>query len=125
MRQSRTIGELENEVRRFAQARDWEQFHTPKNLAMALAVEAAELLEHFQWATPADSARLPATKKRAVAQEIADVLIYLVRLSDVLGIDALSAAFSKITVNARKYPVSRARGSAVKYSRRRRARHPL
>ena len=125
MRQSRTIGELENEVRRFAQARDWEQFHTPKNLAMALAVEAAELLEHFQWVTPAESAALTATKKRAVAQEIADVLIYLLRLSDVLDIDALSSAFLKLRVNARKYPVSRSRGSAVKYSRRRRRRHPL
>jgi len=125
MRHDRTIGELQEQVRRFAHARDWEQFHTPKNLAMALAVEAAELLEHFQWATPAESAQLTARKKLAVAQEIADVLIYLLRLSDVLGINALAAAVSKMTVNARKYPVSRARGSAVKYSRRQRRRHPL
>ena len=125
MRHDRTIGELQERVRRFAHARDWEQFHTPKNLAMALAVEAAELLEHFQWMTPAESAQLTARKKLAVAQEIADVLIYLLRLSDVLRIDALAAAVSKMSVNARKYPVSHARGSAVKYSRRRRRRHPL
>lgn len=121
----RTIERLQDEVRRFANARAWGEFHTPKNLAMALAIEAAELMEHFQWLTPAESAALPAARRREVAQEIADVLIYLVRLSDVLGIDALSAAFSKLPVNARKYPVARARGSAVKYSRRGRVRHPL
>ena len=125
MRRGMTIDRLQEQVRRFAEVRDWEKFHTPKNLAMALMVEAAELLEHFQWVTPAESAALTATRKRAVAQEIADVLIYLLRLSDVLDIDALSSAFSKLQVNARKYPVSRSRGSAVKYSRRRRGRHPL
>lgn len=125
MRTARTIERLGDEVRRFADARAWEEFHTPKNLAMALAVEAAELMEHFQWLTPTESAALPARRKREVAQEIADVLIYLVRLSDVLGIDPLSAAFAKLSVNARKYPVARARGSAVKYSRRGRGRHPL
>jgi len=125
MRGGRTIERLQDEVRRFADARAWGEFHTPKNLAMALAVEAAELMEHFQWLTPGESAALPASRKREVAQEIADVLIYLVRLSDVLGIDPLSAAFAKLSVNARKYPVARARGSAVKYSRRGRGRHPL
>lgn len=125
MRGGRTIEQLQDEVRRFADARAWGKFHTPKNLAMALAVEAAELMEHFQWLTPAESAALPAARKCKVAQEIADVLIYLVRLSDVLGIDALSAAFSKLPANARKYPVARARESAVKYSRRGRVRHPL
>jgi NTP pyrophosphatase (non-canonical NTP hydrolase) len=125
MRGGRTIERLQDEVRRFADARAWETFHTPKNLAMALAVEAAELMEHFQWLTPGESAVLPAARRREVAQEIADVLIYLVRLADVLGIDALSAAFAKLPVNARKYPPARARESAVKYSRRRRRRHPL
>lgn len=125
MRGAKTIEQLQEEVRQFAEARAWGRFHTPKNLATALAVEAAELMEHFQWLTPRESAALPAARKREVAQEIADVLIYLVRLSDVLGIDALSAAFAKISVNARKYPVARARGSAVKYSRRGRVRHPL
>jgi dCTP diphosphatase len=125
MRSGETIDELREQVRRFADARHWAQFHTPKNLAMALAVEAAELMEHFQWLTPRQSAALPAREKRAVAQEIADILIYLVRLSDVLGIDALAAAFAKLPVNARRYPVVRARGAAVKYSRRGRGRHPL
>jgi len=117
--------QLRERVREFADARDWAQFHTPKNLAMALAVEAAELMEHFQWLTPQQSARLSPQPKRAVAEEIADVLIYLVRLSDVLGVDMLAAAFAKIAVNARKYPVALARGSAVKYSRRRRRGHRL
>lgn len=125
MRSGRTIERLQEEVRKFADARNWEEFHTPKNLAMALAVEAAELMEHFQWLTPRQSAALPVRERRAVAREIADVLIYLVRLCDVLGIDALAAAYAKLPVNARKYPVARAWGSAVKYSRRRRRRHPL
>jgi len=125
MRGGQSMDRLREQVRKFADARDWEQFHTPKNLSMALAVEAAELMEHFQWLTPQQSAALPARRKRAVAQEIADVLIYLVRLSDVLGVDSLAAAFAKLAVNARKYPVARARGSAVKYSRRRRRGHRL
>ena len=108
--------ELRDALLRFAAARDWEQFHTPKNLAMALAVEAAELLEHFQWLTAAQSAGLDARRKRTVADEIADVLLYLTRLADVLGIDALAAARRKIRINARKYPVRRAKGSARKYS---------
>jgi len=125
MRGGQSMERLREQVRQFANARDWAQFHTPKNLAMALAVEAAELMEHFQWLTPQQSARLPARRKHAVAQEIADVLIYLVRLSDVLGIDTLAAAFAKLSVNARKYPVALARGSAVKYSRRRGRGHRL
>ena len=111
-----TLAGLRDALRRFAAARDWEQFHTPKNLAMALSVEAAELLEHFQWLTPAQSARLDAKRKRAVADEIADVLLYLTRLADVLDIDAVAAARQKIRVNARKYPVRRAKGNARKYS---------
>ena len=125
MRGGQSMEQLREQVRKFADARDWAQFHTPKNLAMALAVEAAELMEHFQWLTPQQSARLSPQPKRAVAEEIADVLIYLVRLSDVLGVDMLAAAFAKIAVNARKYPVALARGSAVKYSRRRRRGHRL
>lgn len=125
MRGGKTIEQLQERVREFADARDWAQFHTPKNLAMALAVEAAELMEHFQWLTPQQSTALSARQKRAVGQEVADVLIYLVRLSDVLGIDALASAFAKLPLNARKYPVARAKGSAVKYSRRGRGKHPL
>lgn len=108
---------LRDALRRFAAARDWEQFHTPKNLAMALAVEAAELMEHFQWLTAEDSvalARKP--RRRAVEEEIADVLLYLTRLADVLGIDPLAAARRKLRVNARKYPVRKARGRATKYT---------
>ena len=111
-----TLEDLRNALRRFAAARDWQQFHTPKNLAMALSVEAAELLEQFQWLTPAQSAQLDARRKQAVAEEIADVLLYLTRLADVLGIDALAAARRKIRINARKYPVRRAKGNARKYS---------
>ena len=111
-----TLAGLRDALRRFAAARDWQQFHTPKNLAMALCVEAAELLEHFQWLTPAQSTRLDARRKRAVADEIADVLLYLTRLADVLDIDAIAAARRKIRVNARKYPVRRAKGNARKYS---------
>ncbi len=115
-RPSATLAGLRDALRRFAAARDWEQFHTPKNLAMALAVEAAELLEHFQWLTPEESARLDARRKRAVEAEIADVLLYLTRLADMLDIDPLAAARRKIRVNARKYPVRRAKGNARKYN---------
>lgn len=111
-----TLDGLRVALRRFADARDWQQFHTPKNLAMALSVEAAELLEQFQWLTPEQSARLDARRKRAVADEIADVLLYLTRLADVLGIDAVAAARRKIRVNARKYPIRRAKGNARKYN---------
>jgi dCTP diphosphatase len=111
-----SLDDLRDALRRFAAARDWEQFHTPKNLAMALSVEAAELLEQFQWLTPAQSARLDARRKRAVSEEIADVLLYLTRLADVLDIDAVAAARRKIRINAKKYPVRRAKGNARKYS---------
>lgn len=113
-----TITRLRVQQRRFAEARDWPQFHTPKNLAMALSVEAAELLECFQWLTPEQSAQLTGRERHAVEEEIADVLLYLLRLSDVLDIDPLQAAQRKIAVNARKYPVSVAKGSARKYSQR-------
>lgn len=115
-RQDVTLAALRADLRRFAAARDWQQFHTPKNLAMALCVEAAELLERFQWLTPDESARLDARRRRAVADEIADVLLYLTRLADVLKIDPLAAARRKLRANARKYPVVRARGNARKYS---------
>jgi len=115
-RPTTTLAGLRDALRRFAAARDWQQFHTPKNLAMALSAEAGELLEHFQWLTAEQSARLDARRKRAVAEEIADVLLYLTRLADVLEIDPLDAARRKLRENARKYPVARARGNARKYS---------
>ena len=95
---------LRDELRQFAEARDWRQFHTPKNLAMALIVEAAELVEHFQWATAEESRALAPDKAAAVEDEVADVLIYLVELADVLGVDLLAAARRKMRKNALKYP---------------------
>ena len=111
-----TLDTLKLRIREFARAREWERYHTPKNLAMAMIVEAAELVEQFQWLTPEESATLPAEKHEAVRQEIADVLIYLIRLADLLDIDLLDAATAKIEINARKYPVDKARGHANKYS---------
>jgi NTP pyrophosphatase (non-canonical NTP hydrolase) len=96
----------------FARERDWEQFHSPKNLAMALAGEAGELLEHFQWLTEQQSAELDAEKKRQVAHELADILLYLVRLSERLDIDLLAAADEKIAINAARYPAEKVRGDA-------------
>lgn len=113
-----TLSSLRGDLRRFAEAREWQQFHTPKNLAMALSVEAAELLECFQWLTPEQCTRLSAGDRRAVEEETADVLLYLLRLTDVLDIDLLQAAGRKMKLNARKYPVALSRGSARKYSRR-------
>jgi NTP pyrophosphatase (non-canonical NTP hydrolase) len=95
---------LRDALRAFCAARDWRQYHTPKNLAMAMIVEAAELVEHFQWLTPEQSLDLPADKLAEVRDEVADTLIYLVELADVLGIDPLAAARDKIAKNAVKYP---------------------
>jgi len=91
-------------LREFAEARDWRQFHTPKNLVMAMIVEAAELVEHFQWLTPEQSRTLSPDKLLAVRDEIADTLIYLVELADTLGIDLIAAARDKMAKNAVKYP---------------------
>ena len=107
---------LREHIRAFASARDWETYHTPKNLVMALSVEMAELVEPFQWLTPEQSKQLGAEQHEAVRQEMADVLIYLTRLADVLGIDLLDAAADKLAINASKYPVEQARGNALKYS---------
>lgn len=104
--------------REFASERDWEQFHTPKNLAMALAGEAGELLEIFQWLTPEQAARVADTArgKEAVEHELADVLAYTIRLADVLGIDLSRALWDKLRLNGQKYPAAQARGHARKYS---------
>lgn len=110
------LAELTAELRRFAKERDWDQFHSPKNLAAALSVEAGELLEHFQWLTEQQSRELPPDKREAIALELADVLLYLLRLSDQLGIDLTDAARRKIKINAGKYPADRARGSHKKYT---------
>jgi len=111
-----SLEELRGALRRFASDRDWDQFHSPKNLAIALSVEAAELLEHFQWTPEAKSAVLTPEQHTKVREEIADVLLYLVRLADKLDIDLLAAATDKMRVNAVKYPVDKARGSSKKYT---------
>ena len=111
-----TLDALKVSLRRFAAKRDWDQFHSPKNLAIALSVEASELLEHFQWVTEAESRRLDRYKLNQVGDELADVLIYLVRLADKLEIDLLGAAVRKIRKNAKKYPAAKVRGSSKKYA---------
>lgn len=113
---SDSLNDLTASIREFADERDWQQFHSPKNLSMALIVEAAELLEHFQWLSQQQSLELADEQRNAVALEMADVLIYLVRLADRLDIDLIEAARQKITINAEKYPADQARGKADKYS---------
>ena len=110
------LDQLRDALRAFTAARDWDQFHSPKNLAMALSVEAAELLEVFQWMTEADSRNLEPAAKAAASEEIADVLLYLILLSDALGIDPVAAAERKMVANAQKYPVDKARGTSKKYT---------
>ena len=109
--------ELRDALRRFAADRDWDRFHAPKNLAAALSVEAAELLEHFQWLTEAESDALPPETLDAVRLEMADVLLYLVRIADRLGVDLAQAALDKLVLNAEKYPVEKAKGRSEKYDR--------
>jgi len=108
--------ELRDALRRFAAERDWDQFHSPRNLATALAVEAAELLEPFQWLDGEKGATLSPETRAAVEQEMADVLLYLVRLADKLDVDLAAAARAKIVKNGEKYPVGKSRGSSRKYT---------
>lgn len=105
---------LKTRLRAFVKARDWEQFHSPKNLAMALSVEVAELVEKFQWLTEAQSGTLSRKDMREVSKELADIYIYLELLSDKLGVDLLAEAKKKLRKNERKYPVKLARGRAIK-----------
>jgi NTP pyrophosphatase (non-canonical NTP hydrolase) len=107
---------LRDQLRAFSAEREWEQFHSPKNLAMALSVEAGELTEVFQWLTEEQSRELAPEARAAASEEIADVLLYLVRLGDRLGIDPVAAAERKLVANAQKYPVEKARGIAKKYT---------
>jgi len=108
---------LRQRLRAFVAERDWDQFHTPKNLAMALVAEAGELVEHFQWLTPEQSERLTAEIREEVELEIADVLLFLLRLCDRLEVDPVQAAQRKLALNALKYPVDKARGRATKYDK--------
>lgn len=108
--------QLRDALREFARVREWDQFHSPKNLASALSVEAAELLEHFQWLTEQQSKALDPDQRQAVGEELADVLLYLIRLADKLDLDLAAAARAKLERNAAKYPVDKARGSSRKYT---------
>jgi len=107
--------ELTQKLREFAAERDWEQFHSPKNLSMALSVEVAEIVELFQWLTEKESYQLSSNKLEKIKEEIGDVIIYLVMLSDKLGIDPIQAAKDKIEKNRKNYPANTARGTAKKY----------
>lgn len=111
------LNDLRDRLRLFATERDWDQFHTPKNLASALSVEAAELLEHFQWLTGDQSSSLGDVERQEVALEMADVLLYLVRLADKLNVDLHAVALNKLDQNAAKYPAEKARGNARKYDK--------
>ena len=113
---SKSIDDLIRELSAFAKERDWDQFHSPKNLAMALASEAGEILEIFRWLTPEESRSLPADELAKAKDEIGDVLIFLARLADSLGIAPLEAAFEKLEKSKDKYPVEMSRGNAKKYS---------
>ncbi len=116
MKTEDSIDQLRARVNQFVEARDWAQFHSPTNLAMAMIVEAGEVVEHFQWMTEEDSRNLSAEQKELVGQELSDTLVYLLRIADVCDIDLLEAANKKINLNAKKYPVDKAKGSNAKYT---------
>jgi dCTP diphosphatase len=111
-----SLDDLNRRLVAFARERNWEQFHSPKNLAMALAGECGELLEHFQWLSQAQSNELPLDKKQAVAHEMADILIYLIRLAERLDVDLIAAAYDKIAINESRYPAQKVRGDARRAS---------
>jgi dCTP diphosphatase len=110
------MNKLRDAITAFIEERDWEQFHSPKNLAMALSVEVAEVVEHFQWLTEEQSKNLPPEKLAEVRQEIGDVMIYLTELADKLGIDPVEAAKAKVEINGKKYPANLVKGKASKYT---------
>lgn len=110
------LEDLQTRLRQFAIERDWEQFHAPKNLAMALTVEAGELMEHFQWLSEAQSETLDQQQLETVGFEVADVFIFTVRLADRMGIDLADLVERKIKLNEQKYPVEKVRGSSKKYT---------
>lgn len=115
---STTVSQLKERVLAFARERDWEQFHAPKNLSMALAAEAGELMEHFLWASPEESrtvAREPARRAR-IAEELADVVIYALEFANATGLDLSAAIADKMDANAKKYPVEKSRGRSAKYT---------
>ena len=111
-----TLYELNRQLAEFARERDWEQFHSPKNLSMALIAEAAELVEHFQWLSEDESNDLPLEKLEEVRMELADIQIYLIRIAERLGVDLLAAAQEKLEINKHRYPVEKVKGSAKRAS---------
>jgi NTP pyrophosphatase (non-canonical NTP hydrolase) len=111
-----SLDALRARVNNFVAERDWAQFHSPKNLAMAMIVEAGEVVEHFQWMTEQESRNLDAETKEQVGQELSDTLVYLLRIAEVCGIDLIEAANKKIDLNAQKYPVEKCKGSNTKYT---------
>ena len=113
---SHDLTTIRDTVRTFVSERDWDQFHTPKNLSSALCVEAAELLEHFQWLHSGGAAELGPAKLEQVRHEMADVLVYLIRLADKLDVDLHAAVLEKMVLNRAKYPADKVRGDARKYN---------
>jgi dCTP diphosphatase len=111
-----SVHDLRDAIRAFIEERDWEQFHSPKNLAMALSVEVAEVVEHFQWLTEEQSQNLPPEKLAEIRQEVGDVMIYLTELADKLGIDPVEAAKAKVEINDQKYPADLVKGKANKHT---------
>lgn len=114
--QTDSLEQLRRRLAAFAAERDWDQFHSPKNLSMALIAECAELVEHFQWLSESQSRALPESKQAAVREELADILIFLIRAADKLDIDLVQAAFDKIDINERRYPADKVRGDARRAS---------
>ncbi len=115
---STTVSELRERVLAFVHERDWEQFHSPKNLSMALAAEAAELMEHFLWASPEESRAVASdpARRAKIAEELADVVIYALEFANITGLDVAASIEAKIAANARKYPVEKAKGRSAKYT---------
>ena len=111
-----SLNQLRMRVNTFVEDRDWAQFHSPKNLAMAMIVEAGEVVEHFQWMTEQESRNLNAETRERVGQELSDTFVYLLRIAEVCGIDLIAAANKKIDLNAEKYPVEKCKGSNAKYT---------
>ena len=113
-----TLAQLKDRVLAFARERDWEQFHAPKNLSMALAAEAGELMEHFLWASPEESRKVAADpeKRARIAEELADVVIYALEFANATGLDLAQAIGAKMEANALKYPVAKAKGRSAKYT---------
>lgn len=114
---SNELEEIKLRLQEFAKERDWDQFHSPKNFSMALIVECAELVEHFQWLTDEQSKRLPEDTLDEVSLEMADIMIYLIRLADKLDVDLLESVNRKIKLNAEKYPIDKSKGLATKYNK--------